>query len=237
MFKAFIFDFDGVIADTEPVHMDAWLGVLEPLGISFDEDEYRKNYLGLNDRDFLDTLGRIHRHHFLDADKANLIEQKSVITMEMLWHSIPLMPGAADFIKQVSDNHLLSICSGANRGEIEFILKRLKLSSLFNPIIAADSVKHGKPDPEGYIRALEGLQNRAGELLSAESVIAVEDSPKGIAAAKMAGLRCVAVASSFEREELKRADWVVPSLAEADIEDFVINVEKLPSPRCQRYSW
>ncbi|HPM41743.1 MAG TPA: HAD hydrolase-like protein, partial [bacterium] len=66
--KALVFDFDGVITDTEPVHMEAWLAVFEPMGISFDEEEYRENYLGLNDRDFLDAVSRIHGRHFDDAE-------------------------------------------------------------------------------------------------------------------------------------------------------------------------
>lgn len=217
MFKALVFDFDGVITDTEPVHMDAWLGVLESLGIDFGEEEYRGSYLGLNDRDFLDAVGRIHGHHFSPADKANLIEQKSMAVMTMLEHDIPLLPGVREFVAEAGRSRLLSICSGAGHGEIEFILHRLKWKDLFAPVIAAESVTKGKPDPEGYIRALEGLQQLATELLLPAEVLAVEDSPKGIAAAKAAGLRCLAVSNSYPPEILKDADWVVASLAEFDL--------------------
>jgi HAD superfamily hydrolase (TIGR01509 family) len=221
MIKALVFDFDGVITDTEPVHMDAWLGVFEPLGISFGEDEYRAQYLGLNDRDFLDAVGRMHGHHFSAADKANLIEQKAMAVMTMLEHDIPLLPGVREFVEEAKKTHLLAICSGAGHGEIEFILHRLKWEGVFSPIVAAESVTKGKPDPEGYIRALEGLQKRATELLLSDETLAVEDSPKGIAATKAAGLRCLAVSNSYPDAILKDADRVVSSLAEFDLAEAV----------------
>jgi beta-phosphoglucomutase len=215
-YKAFIFDFDGIITDTEPVHMEAWQSVLEPLGISFDETEFREHYLGLNDRDCLEAVCHLHRRHFSDAEKLDLIEEKEVTSIRLLEQGIPLIPGVADFIASARETFLLAICSGAARGEIEFILRHLKWTGLFKPIIAADSVKRGKPDPEGYIRALEGLSARSPELLSADEVIAIEDSPRGITAAKAAGLKCLAVATSFERTELAHADWIVGSLLDID---------------------
>lgn len=219
--KALIFDFDGVITDTEPIHMEAWLSVLEPLGVSFNEEEYRAHYLGLNDRDFLDAVARIHRHHVDDAEKADMIGRKSEATLQMLEHSIPLLPGVREFVDAAAKSCMLAICSGANRGEIEFILRRLKWRDRFNPIIASDSVTRGKPDPEGYIRAIEGLQKRATELLLPEHALAIEDSPKGIAAAKAAGMRCLAVGEGFPRAELAAADRVFATLAEADLDDLV----------------
>ncbi len=219
-FKALVFDFDGIITDTEPVHMEAWQGVLEPLGLTIDEDEFRTQYVGLNDRDFLDAVGKNHRHHFSDTDKASLIEQKSISTIGLLEKEIPLLPGVSDFIEGVRANHLMAICSGANRPEIEFILKHLKWTGYFDPIIASDSVKKGKPDPEGYIRAYEGLVELGDSPMLAEEVIAVEDSPKGIAAAKAAGLRCLAVSNSFNSGDLTQADWVVGSMEEVDLNEL-----------------
>lgn len=214
--KAFIFDLDGVITDTEPIHMDAWLEVLEPIGIAFDEDEYRKNYLGLNDRDFLDSVGRVHGHHFSDAEKADLIEVKTSASINLMEHDVPLLEGVRDFVDKISDDHLLAICSGANRAEIEYILKHLGWMKMFEPVIASDSVRRGKPNPEGYIRALQGLVERSSDIILSESVIAVEDSPKGIAAAKAAGLRCVAVGTSYKKSELEAADWIVDRISEFD---------------------
>jgi len=218
--KALIFDFDGVITDTEPIHMEAWLDALEAHGISFDEEEYRLNYLGLTDRDFLDAVGRIHGRRFDDAEKADLIEQKSQGALTMLEHDVPLIPGVREFVEGVAGKMMLAICSGANRGEIEYILRRLRWRELFDPIVASDSVVRGKPDPEGYIRALDGLRKRATDLLLPEHVLAIEDSPKGVAAAKAAGVRCLAVGQGFGMDELSGADMILPTLAELDLESL-----------------
>jgi beta-phosphoglucomutase len=218
--KAIIFDFDGIITDTEPVHMEAWLSALEPLGISFDDDEFHDNYIGMNDRDMLDVLGRIHQRHFTDTEKADLIEAKLLASMNMLEHKIPLIPGVSEVVPELSEKYLLSICSGAMRSEIEFILRHLKWSDFFKPLVTSDSVKRGKPDPEGYIRAVEGLVERSEELLLPENVIAIEDSPKGIRAAKSAGLTCIAISTTHGIEQLKGADRIYSSLMDVTFDDI-----------------
>lgn len=219
--QGLVFDFDGIITDTEPVHMEAWQSVLEVQGIDFGEAEYRQHYLGLNDRDFLDAVGRIHGRHFEDGQKKELIDLKTTVSLDLLREEVPLLPGVKEFIDKARQRLLLAICSGANRSEIDFILKHAHLNNIFDPIIAADSVRHGKPNPEGYIRALEGLQERLGDVVLAEQVVAIEDSPKGIAAAKAAGLKCLAVLNSFDRTELAQADWIVESLEEVELDDLI----------------
>ena len=114
-FKALVFDFDGIITDTEPVHMEAWQGVLEPLGVFIEEDEFRSEYVGFNDRDFLDAVSKKHKHHFTDTEKPKLIEQKTIASISLLEKEIPVLPGVEGFIDSVKDRYLLAICSGANR--------------------------------------------------------------------------------------------------------------------------
>lgn len=218
MFKAIIFDFDGVITDTEPVHMEAWLGVLEELGISFDVDEYRAHYLGRNDRELLDVLGRLHKHHFDDVEKARLIEQKTSLFINMVERGMSAMQGVKNFINSAKDKYLLAICSGANRGEVDFILKKIKCTGIFNPIIASDSVTIGKPNPEGYIRAIEGLIERSNDMILPENVFAIEDSPVGITAAHAAGIKCLAIKNFLSDADLSKADWVINSFSDLDVE-------------------
>jgi HAD superfamily hydrolase (TIGR01509 family) len=218
--KALIFDFDGIITDTEPIHMEAWLAVLEPYGVVFNEDEAKANYVGLNDRDFLTAISRIHGVHFNENERNDLIQDKGVATLNLLEHDIPLISGVDDFIDKVSERYLLAICSGAQRGEIDFILKHLKWSGRFAPIVSSENVSKGKPDPEGYIRALEGLQARTDENLVAADVVAIEDSPKGIEAARLAGLKCIAVTNSFPVSELGNANIIVADLNELSFQDI-----------------
>ncbi len=215
--KAIIFDFDGVITDTEPVHMDAWLDTLETAGVSFGEDEYQTHYLGLSDRDFLDAAGKRHGVFFEDAKKRDLIDEKTQKTFRLIEHGIPLMPGIKEFVENASKDKLLAICSGAVRGEIEFVLKKLNWVKLFDPIIASDSVKRGKPDPEGYIRAYDALVARADFALLPEDVMVIEDSPKGIAAAKSAGFYCVAVGTTFSKTDTAAADLRIKTIEELEI--------------------
>lgn len=217
MFKALIFDFDGVITDTEPVHMEAWQGVLEDFGISFDADEYRAHYLGRNDRDMLDIMGHLHGLHFDDAEKARLIERKTSALIELANRGMGIMPGVENFIREAKGKYLLAIASGANRGEIDYILKKIKCTGIFDPIIASDSVTRGKPDPEGYIRAMEGLTERSSEMILPENILAIEDSPIGIAAAHAAGIKCLAIKNFFTAADLSSADLVVSTFDGLDV--------------------
>lgn len=218
--KVIIMDLDGVITDTEPIHMEAWLNSLEKQGISFSEDEYKKNYLGLNDRDFLDAVGKVHGKFFEDSEKNDMIEEKTTTAISILERGVPVFSGVKEFVANASMKYLLSICSGAQKGEIEFIIKKLGWDKVFSPVIAAEHVKRGKPNPEGYIRAYDGLVERAGDVIFPENVLAVEDSPKGIRAAKEAGFWCLAVTNSFPREELLEADIVVSDISDFKIEDI-----------------
>lgn len=214
LLKAIIFDFDGVITDTEPVHMQAWLHVLSTLNISFGNEEYEANYLGLNDRDFLDAVGRIHNRTFCAEEKKSLINKKLKYTIKSLEESIPVLPGVVSFIKENSRKSALAICSGAIKEEVHFVLKKLKLTDFFDPVITQEDVLYGKPNPEGYKLAFTQLQNRLGQILSTNNCIAIEDSPKGIQAARAAGIKCLAVSNSYPSNMLSHADWIVSSVSE-----------------------
>lgn len=216
-FKAIIFDFDGVITDTEPVHMMAWLLVFRPLNISFGKEEYETHYVGLNDHDFLDAVSRIHKHTFSSEDKIKLINEKLKHTLNSLQKSIPLIPGVEDFVKRASKNHLFAICSGASIKEIKFVLNKLGWLEIFDPVVTQEDIKRGKPYPDGYNFTLKKLNERnpTDKITSVECLV-IEDSPKGIAAAHAAGMKCLAISNSFSKEKLNDADWIVDSLAEID---------------------
>ena len=219
-FKALIFDFDGIITDTEPVHMEGWLSVLEDVGITFSEDEYHARYLGFNDRDFLDAVSHANGCHFTDVQKSSMTEEKHSEVIRLLERNVPLLPGVKDFVEAAAKDHMLAICSGSTRGEIDYILRKLKWNSLFNPIVSAELVKKGKPDPEGYIRTLETLTERASDSLLAEEVLAIEDSPNGIAAANAAGIKCIAITNSCDPKNLSAAYRIFDSLSDVDLKNL-----------------
>lgn len=217
MIRAIIFDWDGVITDTEPVHMEAWLKVFEPLGISFDEDEYYRCYVGLTDGDFLDEVGRNHRREFTERDKGVAIERKAVESHRILEEKIPLMPGVAEIIPQLCSTHPLAICSGALKSEIMFVLNTLGWQDCFKPIVTQEDVRRGKPNPEGFLIAFKHLQQHHewSEPLKESECLIIEDSPHGIEAARAAGMPVVAITNSFSAEHLQDADEIVSSLGDA----------------------
>jgi beta-phosphoglucomutase len=216
MIKAIIFDWDGIITDTEPVHMEAWLKVLGPMGISFDHEEYYRCYVGLSDGDFLDEVGRNHHREFTERDKGVAIERKAVESHRMLEEKIPLMPGVEELIPKLRTKYPLAICSGALKREIMFVLNALGWQDYFKPVVTQEDVRKGKPNPEGFLFVLKYFQQHHDweSPLEASECLVIEDSPHGIQAARAAGMPVVAITNSFPEEHLHGADKIVSSLAD-----------------------
>lgn len=204
--------------------MDAWLEVLGKIDIAFGNDEYRRCYIGLNDRDFLDAVGDNHHHEFTDREKGILIERKALASHKRLEAKIPLIEGVSEIIPRLAKNCPLAICSGAMKNEIKFILEKLGWLDIFRPIVTQEDVQKGKPNPEGYLFALHHLQQHYSwqPQLQASECLAVEDSPHGIEAAKAAGMKCIAITNSFTKEDLHNADKVVDSMR--DLETFFLTL-------------
>ena len=217
MIRAIIFDWDGVITDTEPVHMEAWLKVFKPMSISFDKEEYYRCYVGLTDGDFLDEVGRNHHREFTERDKGVVIERKAVESHRILERKIPLIPGVDKIIPQLRASYSLAICSGALKREVMFVLKSLGWQDFFKPIVTQEDVRRGKPDPEGLLIAFKHLQQHREwkSPLKTSECLVIEDSPHGIEAANAAGMPVVAITNSFPKDHLRGANDIVSSLADA----------------------
>lgn len=212
--ESVIFDFDGVIVDTEPIHWQAFQAVLAPLDIPFPWEEYIERYMGFDDRDAFREAFRFHGRT-LDGDRlAAMIEAKSRSFQEILRKGVRPFPGAVALIEALHARGVpLAISSGALRSDIDPILTVLGISGCFARVVSADEVERSKPDPESYRIAWSSLrQMHAGILTSPGNSLAIEDTPAGIESAKGAGLSVLAVAGSCRREELAKADTVVDSL-------------------------
>jgi HAD superfamily hydrolase (TIGR01509 family) len=211
--RAVIFDFDGVIADSEPLHLAAFQHVLASEGIRLTTEEYYARYLGFDDHDaVVEALGSAGLPAPPERVRA-LMSAKAEHFLERLRAGAALLPGVVDFVRGAAARVPLAIASGALRHEIDLVLDHAGLAAAFATVVSAEDVSAGKPSPEGFLRALDGLRARVADLVAADCLV-VEDSPPGVAAARRAGMRCLAVTNSVGPGELGAADLVVPSLTE-----------------------
>jgi len=213
--EAVVFDFDGVIVDTEPLHFAAFREILEPLGIRFAWEEYVGTYMGFDDRDAFREAFRRHGRALSEGSLPDLIDGKSRRFQGLLRGELTAYPGAVALIESLhASGTPLAICSGALRADIDPILDRLRIAHCFLHVVAADDVRRGKPDPEGYVLAFRRLSlSRSAALTGPGRCLAVEDTPAGIEAARRTGLSVLAVTNSYPAEALSDADAVTDSLA------------------------
>lgn len=201
MISAVIFDFDGIIVDSERLHWTAFNRVLSPRGRTISWDEYVQIFIGFDDRDtFRHALPEIGK-----TELTGLISQKAAAFQELLESDgAAALPGAVDLIKHLSGNIPLAICSGALREDILPVLKQLGVENAFDTLVTANDTHISKPDPAPYRLAMQKLGVNGG--------LAIEDTPAGIASAKGAGLKVLSVTNSYAPEFLTQADAVVASL-------------------------
>lgn len=214
--RAVLFDFDGVLANTEPVHLQMFRAVLQRHAISLTEADYLEKYLGLDDRACFDAVFRDWKKELTPQTREELVREKNQKFLEFVGGRRLLLPGVSDVIRGLDRRYYLSIVSGALRNEIEQVVRSEGLRDFFQVIIGADQVSKGKPDPQGFLMALK-LLNRdhipESEILLPGECLAVEDSPWGIEAARKAGIFCVAVTTSYPALKLTGADHVIADLS------------------------
>ena len=216
---ALIFDFDGVIVDSEPIHLMGFQHVLAQAGVEITEAEYYERYLGYDDHDCFEAVSRDKGADFSPEQVARMTAAKTVIVKRALGESVQALPGAVALISAAGDAGVpLAICSGALRDEIVLALGRIGAAEMFRVIIAADDVERGKPDPEGYRLAVEALRKLHARPIDPARCVIVEDSPAGIAAGKAVGAAVLAVANSYDPGDLAEADRIVDSLADVTVE-------------------
>ncbi len=213
MTRVVIFDFDGVIADTENIHLGAFREILAPRGIEISERDYYSEYLALDDKAFFTVLLEKNGFDAVPETVAQLIEKKSLVISSAM-EKCDFFDGAENLIRSLAGIFPLAIASGALRKEIDSTLRRGDLLDSFCFIASAEDSEKCKPDPEIFIRALRGVNENTALNPPAQAgqCVVIEDSPHGIAAAKAAGMRCVAVAHSNPRETLWQADIVADSV-------------------------
>ena len=211
--QAIVFDFDGVIADSEMLHLRAYQQVLAPEGISISNEEYFDKYLGYDDVGVFKAVGKEKGVPMDDGRIEQLIARKSSRYDQLSAAGEMLFPGAADFIRTAAAAVPIAIASGALTHEIEEILDRAGLRPLFPVIVGADQTERSKPHPEPYQTAFDRLRLLTGRDLMPWRSVAIEDSRWGLVSARGADLRCVAVTNTYSAAELRPdAELVVAGL-------------------------
>ncbi len=208
---AIIFDFDGVIADDEPIHMRAFQETLAEERIALTTADYYAHYLGFDDHDAIAHALRVCGRPVTEARVSGLMADKARRFRALVEKDVRVFPGVPAFVRGAAARVPLAIASGALRSEIELILDRLGLRDAFTAVVSADDVREGKPAPEAFLTALARL---AVPGLAATQCLVIEDSLAGIEGARRARMRCVAVTNSYAAAELHGADLVVGSLGE-----------------------
>ena len=203
--KIIIFDFDGVILDSENSHFIAFNEGLKKLNINISEDEYYSKYISLDDRGVITNVVNDKNISVTNEQIDMIIKNKNDYFESRLIDNSKLFPGVEELIIQLSKNFVLSIGSGANRSEIIKTLKNNNIYDYFEIIVSADEVNNPKPNPETYNRVLDNINTD----FNINEIIVIEDSPGGIEAAKSAGLKCIAITNTFDNKELGKADIIV----------------------------
>jgi len=221
MLKAVIFDFDGVITDSEILHFRAFNSVLAGHGFELTKKEYYGKYLGLSDTDCYRSLIGEGRLKIDPSQIEDLVGQKTRIFEEMALTEGNIIDGVREFLETLSHSGVpLAICSGALRAEIELILEQARLRDCFDVIVSAEEVERGKPHPDGFLLALKGLNDRGFGPIAPAHCVVIEDSHWGLQAAQAAGMRTVAVTNTYGAALLKAADKVVDRLDELTLDDL-----------------
>ena len=177
---ALLFDFDGVLADTERVHHRAWNQTLEPLGIQFDWDAYQKNFVGVADEVALRERLRLD-------DRDGLVARKQALFRQGLAESQPFLPDTIRLLEELRSIYTLAVVSSSYKTEVDPPLIRAGIRPCFQLVITGEDVHNFKPSPEPYLLAAERL--------GARQPLVIEDSEAGVASGLAAGFEVLRVSA------------------------------------------
>jgi beta-phosphoglucomutase len=212
---AVIFDFDGVILDSEPTHMAGFQAVLARAGHTLTREDYYARYLGFDDREAFQHMAGDLGFALDEETLQGWVADKSRMVLKVLREDPRTLPGVAGFVTAMADAGVtLAVASGALHAEVEAGLDAIGILPRFRVIIGADDTARSKPAPDPYLAALAALR------IDPSRGVAIEDSPAGIVSARAAGLLAVAITNTYPASELAHADLIVDSLARLTAADL-----------------
>jgi beta-phosphoglucomutase family hydrolase len=209
--RAVIWDMDGVLVDTAPFHLKTWQETFQKKGVTFTEDDFRRNFGQRADAIVRNTLGQALSQDEVDA----IVEQKNRNFRRAVRHSIKPLPGAIELIKLLAESGFrIALASSAPVENIRLLTETLGIYHLFQSIISGRDVPESKPSPQLFLLAARRLG------VAPENCVVIEDAIAGVTAARRAGMHCVAVTSTNSRERLQEADLIVDTLESVTVEEL-----------------
>jgi beta-phosphoglucomutase len=215
-----VFDFDGVLANSEPLHLQAFQAVLGEEDLALSAQEYYERYVGFDDEEVFSRIAHANGIDDAPAWTRRLIARKSARMQDLLSRTSTLFPGAAESVRALAARLPIAIASGAIREEILQVLDDAELTDAFAAIVAAGETRRGKPAADPYQRAVELMSLACGTWLDPPTVVAIEDSAQGLVAARAAGLRTVGLTTTYKTFETGLADLVLPGIGAVTFEQL-----------------
>jgi HAD superfamily hydrolase (TIGR01509 family) len=219
MIQAIFFDFNGVIIDDEPLQMAAYQEILREQGIELSESDYY-GALGMDDKTFVRAAFARVQQPLTDDLLQTTLAEKTQRHRKLIENELPLFPGVVTFLKATARHYSLGLVSMASPAEIDYVLERTRLLSLFSVVVNARDVQVCKPAPDCYRIALEKLNEKlqaAGrQPLPASDCLAIEDAPPGIQSSRQAGMHTLGVTNTVSEEQLRAAGAEVVTASLAD---------------------
>jgi beta-phosphoglucomutase len=212
--KAALFDIDGTLMDNNEYHKMAWMQYLEGQGKKMSDEEFKKNVSG---RTNLDAVQRIYGKEMSDQEASKYYLAKEEIYRKLYQPYISPIHGLLEFLKDLQDHGIVMVIATSGiQVNIDFMFEHIPIKQYFKEVIQSKDITKGKPDPEIFTKAAQ-----AGGF-PPENCVVFEDSLAGVKAAKKAGIKVVALTTSEEKKDLKKADLVIKNYNE-------INCHKLTS--------
>ena len=192
---ALLFDFDGVLADTEPIHFSCWSELLAPFGIFFDWEFYQRNCVGISDRQMVERFAAARNPPLPWEEIYPHYQRKQGMFRDRLLANPPFLPETLALIRELAADYKLAVVSSSGRSEVELPIERAGVRDCFQAFVCGREVPNLKPAPDPYLKA--------AELLGARRPLVVEDSDAGVASGQAAG---------FEVLRVSKPDRVAPEL-------------------------
>jgi len=205
--RAVIFDMDGVIVNSEPLHERAFHDLMEHLGYGKNHGIQVADYIGRSDIElWKDFKARHQRRESIEE----LLALKRERLLELMQHAEPIFEGLPELIGKLAAHYALALASGSERPFIDAVLALKDLRRFFPVVVHAAEVEHGKPAPDIFLLAARRLG------VPPEECCVIEDSKPGVAAAVAAGMRVIAITNTHTASELRQATDVVQRYAEIE---------------------